>query len=123
MGMTELLSLVDKLGVPVAALIALGLGIRASLIWLAPRVDKVVDAHVGFVKTVETQVDRQTTIMEAQIVTTQSIAESQEQHGRLIEDLHRHQFPPAAVLVTGNTTINTQKKSNGEHDITIHESK
>lgn len=51
------LSLVDRFGVPVAVLCALGYAIWRVARWLAPRADKALDGHMEFLR-VNTDINR-----------------------------------------------------------------
>lgn len=80
--MTEWLGAIDRFGVAVCVLIATGLTIWRLGKWMGPRVDKVVDAHVGFVAKVGDQVERQTDCLLA-------LSRVQEMHGDKLNQIHQ----------------------------------
>lgn len=44
--------IVDRLGVPVGVLVAVGVALWRSLTWVAPRIDKALDRHMKTMDTV-----------------------------------------------------------------------
>ncbi len=80
--MAEYLDAVDRFGVAVTLLIAIGVTAWRVVKWLAPRVDKVVDSHVSFVSKVGDQVERQTDCM---IVMSRGV----EANGNKLDEIHK----------------------------------
>ena len=72
----------DRFGVAVSLLIAIGVTSWRVGKWMGPRVDKVVESHVEFVSKVGDQVERQT---ECLIV----LSKNQELHGTKLDEIHK----------------------------------
>ena len=62
--MSEWFAALDRFGVAVCVLIAAGLATWRIGRWMGPRVDKVVDSHVGFVSKVGDQVESGAVLVE-----------------------------------------------------------
>ncbi len=71
----------DRYGVAVGVLVATAIAFWRACKWTAPRVDKVIDAHVAFVDRVGEQVEKQTSCM-------LSLAQTQERHSETLDAIH-----------------------------------
>lgn len=80
--MSEWFAALDRFGVAVCVLIAAGLATWRIGRWMGPRVDKVVDSHVGFVSKVGDQVERQTDCLLA-------LSRVQELQGGKLDEIHQ----------------------------------
>ena len=80
--MAEYFAALDRFGVAVCVLIAIGVTAWRVGKWMGPRVDKVVDSHVGFVSKVGDQVERQTDCLLA-------LSRVQELHGDKLNEIHQ----------------------------------
>ncbi|CAB4177858.1 hypothetical protein UFOVP1004_31 [uncultured Caudovirales phage] len=80
--MAEYFEALDRFGVAVCALIAMGVTAWRVGKWMGPRVDKVVESHVCFVAKVGNQVERQTDCLMV-------LAKVQEVHGDKLSEIHR----------------------------------
>jgi hypothetical protein len=79
--MTEYFSAIDRFGVAVSILIAMGVTFWRVGKWMGPRVDKVVESHVNFVVKVGDQVERQTDCLAV-------LTKVQEVHGDKLNEIH-----------------------------------
>lgn len=77
----DLLGIFDRYGFPMLLVAALAVMIVKVAKWLAPRCDKVVDAHVKFTTEVGEQTARTTAILEHH-------SGILDEHGRLLADVH-----------------------------------
>ena len=71
----------DRYGVAVGVLVSSAVAFWRACKWTAPRVDKVIDAHVAFVDRVGDQVEKQTSCM-------LSLAQTQEKHSETLQSIH-----------------------------------
>lgn len=79
--MEYVFQVLDRYGVSVGVLIATGIAIYKASNWTAPRIDKVINAHVAFVDRVGEQVEKQTSCM-------LSLAQTQERHSETLDAIH-----------------------------------
>ena len=84
----SLLQVAERLGVSVAVLAAMAFALWRTLIWFAPRADKMIDAHVGFVNGLGEQVERQTVLMEQQTACMTQLSETAKEHGVMLRTIH-----------------------------------
>ena len=80
--MQEYLTLFDRYGVSLCMLVAAGYFFRRMILWLSPRIDLLINAHVGFVTTTGEQVIKQTTCLE-------TLADNQQTQGQMIQQIHQ----------------------------------
>ena len=75
--MAEWVSFVRDLGIPAAALVAIGVATVRFANWLAPRCDRLVDGHCQLMSELQQQSKRQTECMERISEGQESIATTQ----------------------------------------------
>jgi hypothetical protein len=84
----SLLHVAERLGVSVAVLAAMAFAFWRTLLWMAPRADKVIDTHCAFVEGLGEQVERQTVLMEQQTACMTQLSDTAKEHGVMLRNIH-----------------------------------
>lgn len=87
--MNEWVSIIRDLGIPTAALVAIGVGLARLAYWFSPRVDRLVDGHCSLMAELQSQANRQTECMESISDGQQIIARTQQEVLELVTELHQ----------------------------------
>lgn len=86
--MADFLSILDRFGVSVGVLIAVGVAIWRTMVFLAPRFSKLIDAHCAFVEGVSQTAEKTAEQSEKQTQLMQVQCGLLERQGLLIGEIH-----------------------------------
>lgn len=86
--MADFLSVLDRFGVSAAVLIAVGVATWRTMVFLAPRVTKLVDSHCAFVDSVAQTAEKTAEQAEKQTQLMATQCGLLDQQGLLLKDIH-----------------------------------
>lgn len=80
-------SIANRWGLPILLLLAVGWAVWKVARWLAPRIDRLVDSHVGFVNAIEGRVENLEDISEDLKSNVASVVRNSEEQTRLLRSI------------------------------------
>lgn len=86
--MADFLSILERFGVSVGVLIAVGVAIWRTMVFLAPRFSKLIDAHCAFIESVSQTAEKTAEQAEKQTQLMATQCGLLDRQGMLLQDIH-----------------------------------